>query len=121
MNNMSAPDRDTQLARRIYRLPTPYKSVILQLIAKCEDLSTEYCIKQHINNGLSMIASCTVDSGYQKLPKVKTKYYFIDKQSQSKLSIEQMAKKFNKSTKTIYYWIYSKYKELFNNYEVIRE
>ncbi|MCE3267830.1 MAG: hypothetical protein K0R49_82 [Burkholderiales bacterium] len=118
---MTAPDRDTQLARRIYRLPIAYKTVILQLINKCEDLRTKDCIERHLHNANSIVTSCSAHSGYQRLPKVKTKYYFIEKQSRSKLTIEQMARKFQKSTKTIYYWIYTKYQFLFNNYEVIRE
>lgn len=118
---MTAPDRDTQLARRIYRLPVAYKTVILQLISKCEDLRTRDCIERHLQNANSIVTACSVDSGYQKLPKVKTKYYFIEKQTNSKLTIEQMARKFDKSTKTIYYWIYTKYQLLFKNFEVVRE
>lgn len=118
---MNAPDRDTQLARRIYRLPTAYKTVILQLVSKCEDLRTKDCIERHLQNANSIIGSCTMDDGYQKLPKVKTKYYFIDKHDNNRLTIEQMARKFSKSTKTIYYWVYTKYQFLFNNYEVVRE
>ncbi len=118
---MNAPDRDTQLARRIYRLPTVYKTVILQLLSKCEDLRTKDCIDRHIQNATGIIGACNADDGYQKLPKVKTKYYFLEKQSDSRLTIEQMARKFNKSTKTIYYWVYTKYQFLLNNYEVIRE
>ncbi|MBP9742796.1 MAG: hypothetical protein KBD37_05510 [Burkholderiales bacterium] len=118
---MNAPDRDTQLARRIYRLPLAYKTVILQLISKCEDLRTSECIERHLHNANSIINSCSSDAGYQKLPKVKTKYYFIEKQTNAKLTIEQMARKFNKSTKTIYYWVYTKYHKLLSNYEVVRE
>ena len=47
---MAAPDRDTQLARRIYRLPIAYKTVILQLISKCEDLRTKDSIERHLQN-----------------------------------------------------------------------
>ena len=118
---MIAPDRDVQLARRIYRLPTTYKTVILQLLSKCEDLRTEACIKRHMANALNILDSAIEDDKYLRLPKVKTKYYFIDKKDKIKLTLDQMARKFNKSTKTIYYWIYTKYHKLFNNYEVTRE
>ena len=116
-----APDRDVHLARRIYRLPTTYKTVILQLLAKCEDLRTEACIKRHMENAQNILSYSNENDGYLRLPKVKTKYYFIDKKDKIKLTIDQLAKKFDKSTKTIYYWIYNKYDRLFNNYEVIRE
>ena len=116
-----APDREVLLARRIYRLPTTYKTVILQLLAKCEDLRTEECIRRHVQNAHNILGSHNSEDGYLKLPKVKTKYYFIDKKDNIKLTLDQMAKKFNKSTKTIYYWIYVKYHRLFNNYEVRRE
>ncbi|MDQ5920255.1 MAG: hypothetical protein QG673_311 [Pseudomonadota bacterium] len=118
---MNSPDRDTQLARRIYRLPVAYKAVILQLVSKCEDLRTKDYIERHLQNANSIISSCTVADGYQKLPKVKTKYYFIEKQTNNKLTLEQMARKFNKSTKTIYYWVYTKYHKLLADYEVVRE
>lgn len=121
MIKMSAPDRDTQLARRIYRLPIAYKTAILQLLTKCEDLKTKDFIEHHIENANSLVTSCGINDGYQKLPKVKTKYYFIEKQSKTRFTLEQIARKFNKSTKTIYYWIYTKCQALLNTYEVVRE
>ena len=117
---MATPDRESLLVRRVYRLPTAYRSVILQLIARCENLRNEDSIRCHLQNARNIIASCNMDDGYQKLPIVKKKYYFTDKQTQSKLTIEQMARRFGKSIKTIYYWIYTK-SSCLNNYEVTRE
>lgn len=118
---MSISDRDTLLARRIHRLPTGYRTVILQLLNKCETLHREDFIAKHIQNANNLVNSSRIDEGYQKLPQVKTRYYFIDKQTRHKLTIEQVARLFNKSTKTIYFWVYRKYHLLLDNFEVIRE
>jgi len=118
---MNTPDREVILARRLYRLPMPYKSVILQLLAKCEDLKTKSHIDRHIINVDSILNSQVTSFGYMKLPAVKTTYYFIDKKTKTKLNLNQVAKIYDRSTKTIYHWVYIKYKRLFNNYEVIKE
>ncbi len=74
---------------------------------------------QNINIDSNLINK--IASNYLRLPSVKKRYMFVNKNTGTKLTLKQLSEKVGKSNKTIYRWIYNNNARLYGKYDVVQE
>jgi hypothetical protein len=112
---------DAHIAKRICRLPIPYRSILLQVLDKAETISHEELLKRHAENASNLLYFGLSD-GYVPLPSCREKRYIKDTVSDKEYTLKEFSNEFNVSFNTVRTWAYRrKLGAKFSNFIVVKK